>query len=238
MAILCVSAAPASAATVRSLLRDGIVGTIAPQGWLALILAYSVSIAMWGLLSTVLVRQLAFWIRRSTAIPAVLGIATSVCLYVIAWGVPSGWEWIWAVVLNLWQGAGMVRDAHKKLRVAQLDRVPALASRISADFVSTRGVEDLLRMPSSPFRQKFFGRELLYFHEPGTPPVINPQWSMDAEAEFRRDPKLALVFGGPGQVIFRSALLEQVLLKKSGQIRDWSTLLRAFGECGYRASSK
>ncbi len=61
---------------------------------------------------------------------------------------------------------------------------------------------------------------------------------MDAEAEFRRDPKLALVFGGPGQVIFRSALLEQVLLKKSGQIRDWSTLLRAFGECGYRASSK
>ncbi len=131
MAILCVSAAPASAATVRSLLRDGIVGTIAPQGWLALILAYSVSIAMWGLLSTVLVRQLAFWIRRSTAIPAVLGIATSVGLYVIAWGVPSGWEWIWAVVLNLWQGAGTVHGSGRSQEIACCAARPCPGARLT-----------------------------------------------------------------------------------------------------------
>lgn len=238
MAMLAGLTAQASASMARTLVEDGMVGVVAPRRWLAITSAYIITIGLWGLLSTLLVRQLAATIRRPTAIPETLGVVASFGFYVLAWGIPSGSEWIWAVALNLWQGVGTVRDTRKKLHMVGGSAGRETSSGGAAEFVSQRGVADLLRMPSSPLLQKFFGEEFFDFHEPGTPTVIDPVWTMAARAEFRRDPKLGLIYGGPGQVIFRSAHLEQVLLKKSGQIRDWGNLLVAFRQCGYRTARR
>ncbi len=124
--------------------------------------------------------------------------------------------------------------ALKHLEMAERAVADVLPPRSPSDFVSEAGIRDLLRLPNSPLREQFLGREFFSFHEPGTPPpMIDPKWSAGAKAEFSRDPTLAMVFGGPNQVIFRSAQLEQMLLKKGGQIRAWSDLLLAYKQCGY-----
>lgn len=204
----------------RSLLWRGVVGMIAPKRWWSCALTYTISVLAWAILSTVLIFQLAVHVRPLAIITAPLGFLVGFALYVLAWGLPTGFEWIWAVCLNLWQGVGCVRTIRKRGGYANI---------LSAD-----GIKDVLRMPSSPLREQFFGKELFHFWEPGTPPVIDPQWCLDAKAEFGRNTKLGMVFGHRrGQVYFRVSFLEQVLKKRSNQIYDWSSLIKAFGECGY-----